>query len=274
MLPGVNVPLPLHAPGYSAHLWGPVWRDISEPPHANVVERFLTLSGAILQRVDDPEVHRLGAQFLRLLLPRVVDIRIGSMTRRAAELRDAALRETFGKYRDEIRPNPVPDDMGTWGERLTRRRPSSAIAGNLEDDAAFGVACAHADGQLGVSAPGEIDPAMCLLWELYPRFVSTSDSDAWVRHFARFTAEAAYYWGRRGNAGVEEVSEMLAIDSAEFYWSLGVSSVHMVAHVVARVRENVLSTSDPRIQALYRRGDYEKQISSRRSWRVERRRAT
>jgi hypothetical protein len=265
-LPGANVPLPLHAPGYSTHLWGAVWRGVSEPLHADVVERFLTLSGAILQRVDDPEVHRLGAQFLRLLLPRVVDIRIGSMTRRAADLRDAALRETFGKYRDEIPANPVPDDMGTWGARLTHGRPSSPIAGKLEDDAAFGVACAHADGELGLSAPGEIDPAMCLLWELYPEFASTPDPDAWVRHFARYIAGAAYFWCRRGNAGVDDIAEVLAADCAEFYWSIGVSSIHMVAHVIARLREDVIPRSDPRIEALYGRHDRARQRSMKRSW--------
>jgi hypothetical protein len=250
MGPGVNVSLPLCAPGYFTHLWGPSWRDPNEQFRAPVLERFLTLSGAILERVDDRVLRRASRKFPGLLLPQVMDV--------------------------PVTPILGSDSNGTWRAQLAYQGlPPSAIADRLRKDAAFGMACGQADSELGLSASSEIDPAVCLLWELYPSFVSASGVGGWAGRFAAFVAEAAYYWTRQGETGIDDIAGVFVADSARFYRPVPVGSVqinpvspvHMVARIVARLREDVVPMTDPRVQAIYRRGDHGLRGSGRKgSW--------
>jgi hypothetical protein len=247
MLPGVNVSLPLHAPGYSTRLWGTWWRDADELPGTPVRERFLTLIGSILERIIDPAVHRASREFLELLLPRVVGVPM---------------------YREALDPNR---DTSLGAELAFEGLPSDVIADRVEQDTSFGVACALVDADLGLSSPDEIDPAVCLVWELYPTFVFASELGGRAAQFTQFVAESAYYGIRRGAPGIDEVAAVFASDCAGLDNSVHVSAVHHVAYLLAGMRKKVIPKNDRRVRRLYRRAGHLEMVLPRRPFAIRRR---
>jgi hypothetical protein len=232
-------------PWHTTHLWGKSWRDPNEPIRATVRDRFLALSGAALECLDDPGLRGTSRGFLGLLLPRVVDVPM------------------YGTSLD-------PDRDRRWGTELAfEGLPAHGMEDRLEEDASFGVACARADADLGLSSPDRIDPAICLLWELYSELVLASDVGGRAGRFAQFVAEAAYYWMRRGEPGINDAAEVFAEDSAQFGNSVEVSTVHMLGRIVARIRMDSVPRSDHRVQVLYRR--QERKRPSTRRFRIRRR---
>jgi len=214
--------LPTQPPRYLFRLarWSPRFADGPEP---QFIERVLSLSDEVVRRLDHPDIRRASLTFLGDFLPpllatKLLNKRLGDRTR-----------------------------AKTWAELLGwQGLAADQVAQDLLPDVSFGIACAHADADLGLSLPGHIDSAVMFLWYLCPEI---NRSGSWDSRLRTFVGEAAYFSQRGGPDPIARIVETFATDCVGLR-AMDISALNQIGRILAAQCLPYLPSSDPRIQAL------------------------